>query len=371
MRNTMFIWICLVYGAANYYVAARVFRLLKLAGLRVGVPVFAIVFALISSTVLLSFFGGKNGLQRFISSAGAIWMGVLLYLFLLTAAADAVLLCVRLAGKSSDAVKLTAEAAVLLLTAVIVVGGAVHAAHIRTVSYSVDSGKGAEPLKLVLVSDIHIGARGIENRLQRMADAISAQEPDLVCIAGDIFNNDFSSVRDPKAAAEALGSIRSKYGVYACLGNHDCGNGFGEMLELLSEAGITLLREDYAVIPGRCVIYGRAERSPIGGTDAVRRRAFDGTGIPEAETLPLIVLDHNPAGCGEYGKAVSLVLCGHTHRGQVFPGSLITKAMYAVDYGSYQAAEDGPTVIVTSGIGYWGPPLKVGCDTELALIELK
>lgn len=369
MRIIVVIAIFLLYGGANYYVASRMYRMLNLIGGGVNLPVFAIVFSLISVTVLLSFFRGGSSFQRIVSAAGSVWMGILMYLLLFTAAADIILLVLRLTGISSDTVKKAAELAVLFLTALTVVCGAVHAGNINTARYSVDTGKASEPVKIVLLSDIHIGALGTENRLQKMADAISAEDPDIVCIAGDIFNNDFSTVRNPDAVAKAVGSIKSKYGVYACLGNHDCGNGFDEMVKLISDSGIKLLREEYCVIPGCCTVFGRADSSPISGTDAVKRGSF---ACPaEAGDLPMIVLDHNPANIGEYGSDVSLVLCGHTHRGQLFPGSLITNSMYTVDYGLLEASENSPAVIVTSGIGYWGPPLRVGTDSEIAVIELR
>lgn len=370
MRAFVMAAICVLYGGANWYAASRILRMLRLAGRNVSVPLFATVFAVIAATVLLSFFGLKGGFRRIISAAGSVWMGIIMYLLLFTAAADIVLLVLKLSGVSSPAVKIAAEAAVLVLTAVTVTAGAFHAADIRTARYSAESGKSAEPLRIVLVSDLHIGALGIENRLQKIADAISAEDPDIVCIAGDIFNNDFSSVRDPDAVSAALGSIKSRYGVYACLGNHDCGNGFDGMLKLIGDSGITLLYEDCAVVPGRCVIYGRADRAPIGGTGQVRRKDFDASLFSGHDDLPVIVLDHNPARIGEYGGDVSLVLCGHTHRGQLFPGSLITRSMYAVDYGMLDAADDRPAVIVTSGAGYWGPPVRVGTDSEIAVIEL-
>lgn len=371
MRAFSLILVFLLYSSANFYVGCRICRLLRLLGLRGGAAAAAVTFALLSAAVLLSFLGNRPGLRGALFAVGSVWMGVLLYLFLFTAAAELFCLVFRLAGRLTDSVKRFAELAVLLLTAVTVIGGAIHARDVQTVRYVVDSGRSAEPLKIVLVSDLHLGALGVEGRLREIAEKISLEEPDVVCVAGDVFNNDFSAVRDPAAAAEALRGIHAKYGVYACLGNHDCGEGFDEMLRFLSDAGITLLREEGAAIPSRCVLFGRAEASPIGAAGEVKREAFVLEAAPEDAALPVIVLDHNPARVGEYGPDVSLVLCGHTHKGQLFPGALITRAVYDVDYGLRPASESAPAVVVTSGVGYWGPPLRVGTDSELAVIELR
>ena len=86
--------------------------------------------------------------------------------------------------------------------------------------------------------------------------------------------------------------------------------------------------------------------------------------------LPVVVMDHNPAHIGEYGPDVDLILCGHTHKGQILPGSLITSRMYTVDYGYYRAGESSPQVIVSSGVGAWGMPMRVGTDCEIVKITL-
>ena len=86
--------------------------------------------------------------------------------------------------------------------------------------------------------------------------------------------------------------------------------------------------------------------------------------------MPVVVMDHNPARIHEYTRDVDLILCGHTHQGQVFPGSLITDRMYAVDYGWYRETPESPQVIVTSGIGTWGLPMRVGTGCEIVSIRL-
>ena len=363
--------VCILYGSANYYVAVRIFKFLKLLKFNISGALFAVIFAAFSISVLLSFAGKEYALKRAIFVIGSVWLGVLMYLLIFTAAADLIMLLPKLSGKLTDTVRLIAEASVLILTAVTVSVGAYRAVQVQKVHYTVDLEKSINPLKVVLVSDIHIGELGIETRLSDMAAMINEETPDIVCIAGDIFNNDFSAVNNPEAVADALKSIRAKYGVYACLGNHDCGNGFDKMLELIADSGINLLREEYAVIPDCCVICGRADSSPIGDTGTVKRGSFDSINIPDGKDLPVIVLDHNPANYDGYTAQADLILCGHTHKGQMFPGSLITNAMYTVDYGMCKAVGSAPAAIVTSGLGYWGPPLRIGTDSEIATIELR
>ena len=141
------------------------------------------------------------------------------------------------------------------------------------------------------------------------------------------------------------------------------------MVSFLKEANINLLDDDYDVIDNRLVLAGRLDSSPIGGYGDRQRKDLSDFLSIEDKSLPVIVMDHNPANIGEYSKEADLVLCGHTHKGQVFPGSLITNALYDVDYGYYQKDADSPQVIVTSGVGSWGMPMRVATDCENVILR--
>ncbi|GAA0390976.1 hypothetical protein GCM10008933_22380 [Paenibacillus motobuensis] len=86
--------------------------------------------------------------------------------------------------------------------------------------------------------------------------------------------------------------------------------------------------------------------------------------------MPIVVMDHTPSNIEQYGENVDLVLAGHTHRGQIFPGNLITKAVFVVDYGQYQEDASSPNVIVSSGAGTWGMPMRIGSNNEIVSINL-
>ena len=227
---------------------------------------------------------------------------------------------------------------------------------------------GAQDMTVVLISDVHLGAVGSEKRLPEMVEKINALEPDLVCIAGDFFDSDFSAISDPEAAAATLRSLSAPYGTWACLGNHDAGSTAAQMQAFLERCGIRVLHDEYTTLPGKLVLAGRLDASPIGGYGGTSRQPLDLAGADPA--LPVVVMDHNPAHIGEYGPEVDLILCGHTHKGQIFPGSIITNRMYTVDYGYYRANDTAPQVIVSSGVGTWGMPMRVGSDCEIVKIRI-
>ena len=165
-----------------------------------------------------------------------------------------------------------------------------------------------------------------------------------------------------------LGSIKNKYGVYASLGNHDAGETFDKMMDILSRGNVKVLMDESVVIDDRLAIIGRLDKTPIGGYgDGIVRGDFDD--IIKDIDLPLVVLEHNPMYIDEYDNRVDLILSGHTHKGQLFPANIITDLMYEVDYGYYN--NSGTHVVVSSGVGTWSMPMRVGSHCEIVSINIK
>lgn len=370
--------IFIVFCGASIYIALRFYQ--GLSTLVPTVPFWSV--AVFFGFLLMCMFLGvgrsrlPEGIRHFFGGISSYYMGIFVYLLIYTALGDLLMLVPRLMKLSFTAhkyYKVFFAGSVLLLTCVTCIYGFIHARQIQRVDYTVEiSGKqDISDMKILMLSDLHLGATGSEGRLSDIVDAINAEKPDLVCIAGDIFDSDFSAIRDPEAAIATLLEIRSTYGVYACLGNHDAGKTAADMVEFLKKANITLLADTYTVIDDRLILAGRLDRSPIGDYVGVEQQALPESFADIAPDLPVIVMDHNPADIHTYGSDVDLILCGHTHKGQIFPGSLITGSMYEVDHGYYRRDAQSPHVIVSSGIGYWGMPMRVGTDSELVTVQLQ
>ena len=378
------LFLLLAYGAVNIYITKRLHRWLK-GFCKIKYWVFATAYAIPASSVWFYFVFQSLSttlgvalpvwLRSAVIWAGSVFMGIFLYLVILLLVLDGLLWVLRLAKKSPktrERVRLFGTAAVLELVTLLVLYGTAHAATIQTVSYEVKVNKPVtEELNVVLISDLHLGAAGSERNLEKAVAAINAADPDVVCIAGDLFNDDFNSLYDPARIAELLRSIRSEYGVYACLGNHDGVNRFDDMLQLLRDGNVTLLNDAYTVVEDRFVIVGRLDARSIGDFDGLERTELTEILDPAAFDLPVIVMDHNPARINEYDGSTDLILSGHTHKGQLFPANIITYLMYDVHYGHYQKNATAPQVIVTSGVGYWGMPMRIGTDCEIAQITVK
>lgn len=358
----------LIVGGSNLYLARRFYQFLHHYFPNLPFLVLIGLFVLLLLVLTLGFTRSMLPLpvvvKRALGVANAYWMGVFIYLLIFFLLADAAYLLARLLG-TPDRFYFLAGA--LILTAAVCGYGFFHATDIQQKDYDITI-PGTEDMTVVMISDVHLGAVGSEKRLPEIVEKINELEPDLVCIAGDFFDSDFSAIRDPDAAAATLKTLNPTYGVWACLGNHDAGSTAEQMRDFLDQCGIGLLNDEYTVIADKLVLAGRMDRSPIGGFGGLSGAGLDLTGVDPA--LPVVVMDHNPAYIGEYGLDVDLILSGHTHRGQIFPGSLITDRMYTVDYGYYRTDADSPQVIVSSGVGYWGMPMRVGTDCEIVKISI-
>lgn len=364
-----FFILALLYGGAHYYLARRLAWLCR--AVFVKKPIFFAVFALLSLGVPLQFLLPKGTIfSAAVTLWGSVWLGIFVYLFLFTLLLDLFWLFTHLPPLKkfrTEKGQAARAATVLLFTLLFCIIGFVQGARVEKVSYDLTDGKG-DPLSIALVSDIHLGAAGSEMRLEQTAKIVNEMDADLICLAGDLFNDDFHSVKNPEKVKKILSSLSSRYGVYAVLGNHDSGDTLSEMRAFLEEAGIRLLLDEAVTVEEKFVLCGRLDLRPIGKTEGLKRGEL-ASFLPET-SLPVIVMDHNPVEAELYGENIRLVLSGHTHKGQLFPGNLITDAMYTVDYGVYQKNAASPHIVVSSGAGLWGPPMRVGTQNEVVEILL-
>ncbi len=373
------VMLCLL-GGIHYYIARRIYQCIIHifpninSGLYTGVSVLTVcVIFLGFARSLLPF---PAALKSILGSISSYWMGILIYLLLFLVLADVILFLgaiINVIPKPITAHIRFFSGLLSVLMAVGTVGyGIYNASHLKLVSYDVQIEKKIlkSEINMVLISDLHLGAVNSEQRLARMVQHINELHPDVVCIAGDIFDNDYYAICDPDKAVNEFKRINSTYGVYAALGNHDGGKTLREMLHFLERSDVKVLNDQYTVLDNRLILAGRLDGSPIGGFEGMSRSDFAEV-IREADMgLPVVVMDHNPANIDEYGYDVDLILSGHTHRGQVFPGSLFTRAMFTADYGHYQRDSESAHVIVTSGVVTWGMPMRVGTNCEIVQVKL-
>jgi predicted MPP superfamily phosphohydrolase len=365
-----------LYAGTNYYIAMKIYRWLGSFNTNLNIKVYAGIYILFVLSMLSAFLPIPSGVKRIISYAGSHWMGIYIYLLMFFVAADLIILLgcsIKLIPNPiPQSFRFYAGLTVILLAVGMVVYGKYNAGQVKFVSYDIQTKKTLPAeMKIVLISDLHFGAVNSEKNLSKIVRGINNLEPDIVCIAGDIFNDNIYALRNPSETMALLKSVTSKYGVYACLGNHDGGKTFREMTRFLEQSDIKLLNDEYVTIDDRLILTGRVDSRPIGGFDGLKRKKFTDINVPINTDLPVVVMDHNPSNLVQYGNEIDLMLSGHTHRGQIFPANLVTKAMYVIHYGHYQKDGNSPHVIVTSGAGFWGMPMRIGSNNEIVMITLR
>lgn len=216
----------------------------------------------------------------------------------------------------------------------------------------------SRPLRILFASDLHVGFHNQRAELARWVDMINAERPDMVLIAGDIIDGAIRPLYDFDAAAEFR---RIEAPVYACLGNHEYLAGVSRSVEFYRRAGIVLLRDSVAECCGVRVI-GRDDRTNP------RRKPLSQLAAP-SDSLYTILLDHQPYHLEEAeSSGIDYQLSGHTHRGQIWPLSLIVDALYECSHGSHKRGSTN--YYVSSGLGIWGGKFRLGTQSEYVVMEL-
>lgn len=275
----------------------------------------------------------------------------------------------------------------VLVSLVLLVYGLHHAQQTVVVSYDLDVDKPAaepgETMNLVLIGDLHLSVNSRLATTQRMVELINAENPDVVVIAGDIFTSTYAGLSHPEQYAEALRGIQAQYGVYAVYGNHDVEEpllgGFPltpirqafrirQMEQFFDDSGFITLADEVVTLPNGVQLVGRIDGEKAGDGTTNRLNAAELLKDVDPER-PVLVLQHEPKEFKALGEAgADVALCGHTHAGQIFPGNLIVPLFNENAWG-YRRLHDVDTY-VTAGVGYYGPPLRVGTDSEVTVIHM-
>lgn len=385
-----------LYLLINFYIVWRSLRWLRTChsffGKKWFITGFVIVYVLLATSLVTSLIVPAGAVQRSIKVISNYWLGTLLYILLFMLLADLIRLILlpfrrRLPDGffHSRKVHAAAGAAVFCLVALFSVYGIFHAHDTKVTSYSVTVDKscaGRDSLKIALIADTHLGYNVGVPELQKAADLINEMQPDVIVLAGDIFDNDYDALDDPDRLIEIFQSMKSTYGIYACYGNHDVPEkllaGFRlntdsdrgadtRMDDFLKAAGIHLLSDESVLIDDAFYLAGRIDYSHGGASS---RLSPDELLSDLDQQKPIIVIDHQPKELEELAEAgADLDLCGHTHDGQIFPGNLATRIAWENSCGLLKKGD--MYNIVTSGVGLWGPNMRVGTDSEVVEITVE
>lgn len=323
--------------------------------------------AILSALLLLLSFSllskGGNSLLQHCRRISAYVLCFLLYDILALLVMDLVSLILRLSHSERAWLILSAAC----IAAVLLCYGRTHAGHLKTVSYSIQIDHAVSPLRIVLLSDLHIGLFVTPAYIERVVERVNALLPDIVLISGDLFDGYLPDTKTLHAAASTFRRLHPALGLYAVTGNHDPSAKDENFLAFLKSAGICLIDNELREVAG----WNLVGRSGIVDQNEGRVPLCELL-AGAAQQVPAIVLDHDPQGIREAETCgASLVLCGHTHRGQFSPMTLLTKLANGKEF-FYGHRFSGKThSIISAGTGFFSLPIRIGSDSEIVVIQIQ
>lgn len=349
-----------VLFGANAYIFVRLMQAVPMLPLIMKVSI-GICMGVATCGLFFSIALRNSGLPMVLSrglfQVGSVWLVFLLYMVLALLMVDVAAWC-RLSVPYGFWVA-------LFLAAIVLLAGYHHYKHpkVNVLSLSFDKQyDNATPLTIVAVSDVHLGEGTNRKTLAKYVDLINAQQPDVIVIAGDLVDNSVRPLYRDHMIDE-LARLQAPHGIFMVPGNHEYISGINEVEKFIKTTSITLLRDSVVTLPSGIQLIGRDDKSNPNRLDMATLMA------KADSTRPTLMLDHQPYGVSEANALdVDILFCGHTHRGQVWPLTLLTDCLFEQSHGYRQWSHTH--VYVSQGLSLWGPPFRIGSDSELVVLKV-
>jgi predicted MPP superfamily phosphohydrolase len=371
-----------LYGGMHVYAFVRLY-----GAFRPGHPVTVALagwMALMTIAPLLVRMAEGAALERtarMMAWSGYIWMGSIFIFCAALAAADTLRITAWLSHRYFGTavpglLTATITCEIALFIALLESGFALYeAGGIKTEQVTVTTNKLpsiVRSIRVVQISDVHVGLLFRENRLESILQAVRSAHPDILVSTGDLVDGrlsreDIISKLDRMAAM--IAAVPAKGGKFAITGNHEYYAGLEQALEFTRKAGFTVLRNQSVSLPDGITISG------VDDITGYRRRSPDSTPPESAilQSLPSqqfhLLLKHRPVVAETGTGHFDLQLSGHVHKGQIFPFNLLVRMSYPIPCGT-TTANNGSTIHVSRGTGTWGPPMRLFAPPEVTVIDI-
>jgi len=380
MRTTSFLiffgTVLLIYFSVNFLIYSRGLQAFAIT------PTWKKAYMISFWLIVSSFIIGEilehthsSLLSEWIYRVGAFWLAFMLYFALTILLFDIIRLFnhfFHFLPEITQALRFKLGLITVAFVSLVVLAGHINALNTRVREISLTIPRrvnGIPEMKILMASDIHLGALIGENREERLVRIINNQKPDLVLLCGDLVDGDIGSVLR-KNLGRHLQDIKTPMGVYAIAGNHEYIGGIKRTLPYLESLNINILRDKSIVLPNGVQLVGRDDRDNRRMGDSIGRKSLKELMKGLDKTFPVIVMNHQPFNLDEaVAEDVSLHLSGHTHHGQLWPFNYMTKAIFELSWGYLK--KGNTHFYVSSGFGSWGPPVRLGNTPEVVVFHLK
>lgn len=381
MRNIQFIIffsiVISVYGLLSFYIYSKGLQVFP-SGTTARIY-FKVIFLFLTTSYIIARFMERiwlSPVSDVFTWIGSFWLAAFFYLLLIVITIDLVRLInyiipfIPESAKTFEFKKIIFWSSVGLVS-ILLLAGFINALipRIKTLELTIDKRvEGMQELNIAFASDIHLGTLIGPRRTNKIIEKINELKPDLILLGGDIVDEDLGPVIRNNLG-DSLKKLSAPLGVIGITGNHEYIGGAEPAVEYLEAHGIRMIRDSVIKIDDKFYIVGREDRD---------KRNFAGANRQEIKNLmqgidhsiPIIMLDHQPFELDHKEKlGVDLTLSGHTHHGQIWPLNYLTKAIFEVSWGYKQ--KGNMHTYVSSGVGGWGPPVRIGNRPEIVLIHLR
>ncbi|UCD35127.1 MAG: metallophosphoesterase [Nitrospiraceae bacterium] len=366
-----------IYGLMHLYAFLKARAALRFTA-AAAVPVLIFMAVMVAAPALVRYLEryGQEMPARILSHVGYIWLGLLFLFVSASFALDIYRIVVFLAGGVSRrgmSVLSLSPGVSFFLALVFACSAAVYgyfdARNIRTEHITIPTAKlpvGRNRLRLVQISDVHAGLIVREDRLRRIAGAVRAAGPHILVSTGDLVDGQINRL---EGLAEILRGIDSPLGKYAITGNHEFYAGLEQALDFTEKAGFEILRDRAADVAGVVNLIGVDDQTAARQYGIMNEEA-EGRLLAQADQkIFTILLKHRPLVEKQSLGLFDLQLSGHTHKGQIFPFTLVTNLYYPRHAGILHL-QGYSRLYVSRGSGTWGPPIRFLSPPEVTIVDL-
>lgn len=358
MKAIFFISTFIIYLAANGYVLARIFKnvlngfpLLKVAcSLFFGLMIMCLVFFFTIKGIDL-----PMSMQRTIYLCGTSWLIVILFATITFALFD----IAKLVMPSFE----YGTHCAIGLTVIILALGYKNYQNPDINRFDIQTDKKiSSPIKVVAVSDVHLGVGTNKTILKRYVNMINAEQPDLIIIAGDLIDNSVEPLF-LQNMQEELSCLKAPMGIFMAPGNHEYISNIDSCQKFLNQTPVKMLRDSIVRLDCNLNIICRDDKHNR------NRKPLEELMRSADKNAVYLLLDHQPFDVAKKDSlGIDIQFSGHTHRGQVWPVSLITDALFEQSHGYRKW--DNSHVYVSSGLSLWGAPFRIGTNSDMAVFTI-